>query len=215
MGYASAALDAIPEGADMGLGCGNPQAIAALKPGETVLDLGCGGGVDCFLAAQAVGESGQVIGVDMTPEMVRRARMNARQGAYDNVAFRLGEIEHLPVADASVDVIISNCVINLSPDKPQVLREAYRVLRPGGRLAFSDIVATAEMPQAIKEDVASYTGCVAGAASLAEWETILADSGFTGVEITCDEESRSMIAEWFPGSGAEEYVVSASIVATK
>ena len=163
----------LPEGADLGLGCGNPQAIAALKPGRRVLDLGSGGGFDCFLAARQVGESGRVIGVDMTAEMVAKARENAGEAGYVNVEFRLGEIEHLPVADASVDVIISNCVINLSPDKGQVFREAFRVLRPGGRLAISDVVATAPMPDEIRKDLALYAGCLAGAAAIDHLEAML------------------------------------------
>ncbi len=163
MGYSAEELAAAPEGANMGLGCGNPQAIAALQEGEVVLDLGSGGGFDCFLAAARVGPTGRVIGVDMTPEMVERARANAAVGGYGNVEFRLGEIEHIPAADASVDVVISNCVINLSADKPAVMAEAYRVLRPGGRLAISDVVAIGEIPAAVRDDPDLYSGCVAGA----------------------------------------------------
>ena len=216
IGYSQEELQAAPPGADLGLGCGNPQAIAALQPGETVLDLGSGAGFDCFLAARQVGQSGQVIGVDMTAEMVAKARKNAGEAGYGNVEFRLGEIEHLPVADASVDVIISNCVINLSPDKVQVFREAFRVLRPGGRLAISDIVATAPLPEEVRRDLALYAGCIAGAAHFEELETMLREAGFGDIRIQLKkEESRRFIREWLPGSRLEEYVVSASIEAVK
>jgi SAM-dependent methyltransferase len=215
LGYSAEELASLPEGADMGLGCGNPQAIAGLQEGETVLDLGSGGGLDCFLAARQVGELGLVIGVDMTPDMLSTARANAARGGYRNVEFRLGEIEHLPVADDSVDVIMSNCVINLSPDKPQVFREAYRVLAPGGRLAISDIVATEPLPRALAEDIEKYMGCVAGATPVAELQTMLREAGFVDIDIALKEESREFIRDWFPGSGAEQYVVSALIQATK
>ncbi len=215
LGYSSDEVENIPEGANMGLGCGNPQAIAALKPGETVLDLGSGGGFDCFLAAKKVGDTGNVIGVDMTPDMVSKARRNAQKGGYRNVEFRLGEIERLPLADNAVDVIISNCVINLSPDKPQVFREAFRVLKPGGRLAISDIVATAVLPEEIRRDVALYTGCMAGASLIAELEGILHAAGFERVAIAPKDASRSFIREWAPGRRIEDFVVSAHIEAVK
>ncbi len=215
IGYTEEDLALAPEGANLGLGCGNPQAIAALKPGETVLDLGAGAGFDCFLAARAVGAEGAVIGVDMTPEMVRRARENAREAGYGTIDFRLGEIEHLPVADATVDVIISNCVINLSPDKPAVFRDAYRVLKPGGRLAVSDVVATAELPQQWRDDMELLSGCISGAARVEELETMLAEAGFVGIDIKPKEESREFIREWQPGTKMEDYVLSASICATK
>ena len=215
MGYSEEEIAVVPEGADMGLGCGNPQAIAALKPGETVLDLGSGGGFDCFLAANQVGPMGKVIGVDMTPEMIHKARENARKGGYENVEFRLGEIEHLPVADASVDVVLSNCVINLSPDKPSVYQEAFRVLKPGGRLAISDTVATAELPEEARKDLALYCGCIAGAAKIADLKRILSEAGFEDIQIHPKDESREFLREWAPQHKVEEYVVSATIEAVK
>jgi len=219
IGYSAEEVAAVPEGANLGLGCGNPQAIAALKPGETVLDLGSGAGFDAFLAARQVGlggnPDGRVIGVDMTPDMVSKARGNAAKAGLGNVEFRLGEIEHLPVADATVDAIISNCVINLSPDKAQVFRDACRVLKPGGRLAISDIVLTAELPAEMRAEVALYTGCVAGAASVAELETLLADAGFTDIRIAPKDASREYIQHWAPGRGIELYIASANIEAVK
>jgi arsenite methyltransferase len=215
LGYSSDELAAAPEGADMGLGCGNPQAIAALKPGETVLDLGSGGGFDAFLAARQVGASGTVIGVDMTPQMVSKARDNARKIGTRNVEFRLGEIEQLPVADGSVDVIISNCVINLSPSKPDVFREAFRVLRAGGRLAISDVVALAPIPAHFRTSAASLSGCIGGAADRSELEAILAEAGFEDVRIVPRGESRAFIKNWMPGTGIENIIASATIEATK
>lgn len=215
LGYTLKEIDSVPEGAIMGLGCGNPQAIAMLKEGETVLDVGCGGGFDCFLAAKQVRDKGHVIGVDMTPDMISKARENAQNGNYNNVEFRLGEIEHLPVADNAVDVIISNCVINLSPDKPQVFREAYRVLKPNGRLAISDIVATLELPEYIRNDTDKYTGCIAGAATIDELKAILEQVGFVNIKILINEESKNFIKDWFPGSGAEKFVASAFIQTQK
>jgi arsenite methyltransferase len=213
MGYTEEDRESVPEGADLGLGCGNPQAIAALRTGETVLDLGSGAGFDCFLAAKRVGHTGRVIGVDMTPEMVAKARGNARAVGAANVQFRLGEIEHLPVADATVDAILSNCVINLSPDKAAVFREAFRVLKPGGRLAISDVVAVHSMPSELAESVEALTGCSAGSASIAELRLLLADAGFHAVQIQPRAESRALIAQCMPG--AEDYVASATIEACK
>jgi arsenite methyltransferase len=215
IGYSAEEIAAVPEGANLGLGCGNPQAIAALQPGECVLDLGSGAGFDCFLAARQIGETGKVIGVDMTPDMVSKARANAAKAGVDNIEFRLGEIEHLPVADATVDVIISNCVINLSPDKAQVFRDAFRVLKPGGRLAISDIVLTAELPPEMKAEVALYTGCVAGAASVDQLAAMLAAVGFTAIRIVPKDASREYLQHWAPGRGVENYIASASIEAVK
>jgi arsenite methyltransferase len=215
LGYSSEDVTAAPEGANLGLGCGNPQAIASLQPGETVLDLGSGGGFDCFLAARAVGDKGQVIGVDMTPEMIAKSRGNAEKAGLGNVDFRLGELENLPVADGVVDVIISNCVINLSPEKEKVFKEAFRVLKPGGRLAVSDVVATAELPEDLKKDMAFHTGCIAGASSVRELEAILHRRGFAEIRIKPKAESRTFIRDWMPGSKIEDYVVSANIEAVK
>jgi len=215
VGYSVEDVTAVPEGANMGLGCGNPQAIASLQPGETVLDLGSGGGFDCFLAARAVGDKGHVIGVDMTPEMISKSRQNAEKAGIGNVDFRLGELEYLPVADRMVDVIISNCVINLSPEKERVFREAFRVLKSGGRLAISDVVATAELPDDIKKDMSFLTGCIAGASHIQELEGMLYKTGFEKVLIKPKEESRTFIRDWMPGSKIEDYVVSATIEAVK
>jgi arsenite methyltransferase len=215
LGYSENDLSKVPEGADMGLGCGNPRAIASIRSGETILDLGSGGGFDCFLAASETGESGQVIGIDMTPTMISKARSNAVKGKYNHVEFRLGEIEHMPVANDTVDVIISNCVINLSPDKQQVFSEAFRVLKPGGRLAISDVVASTELPDEIRDDLALYSGCMAGASQISELQTILENNGFEKINIAPRDESKDFIKDWAPGRGVEDYVLSATIEAVK
>jgi len=215
LGYSTADLAAVPSGADMGLGCGNPKAIAALRPGETVVDLGAGGGFDCFLAAREVGAQGRVIGVDMTPDMVSKARANAVKGRFDNVEFRLGEIEHLPVADGTADVVISNCVINLSPDKAQVFRDAFRVLKPGGRLAISDVVATAELPEAMRQDAALIAGCMGNASLIGDLEAMMRAAGFAQIRIEPKDESKAFIADWAPGRNVTDYVVAATIEAVK
>ncbi len=183
IGYTEADIDNVPEGANLGLGCGNPVAMASLKEGETVLDLGSGAGFDCFLTANNIGKSGRVIGVDMTPEMLEKARENARKGGYANVEFRLGEIENLPVADGSVDVIISNCVINLAPDKKRVFREAFRALKLGGRLMVSDIVLEKELPENIKNSIEAYVGCVAGASLESDYLQAIKTAGFKDVKV--------------------------------
>ena len=183
IGYSEEEMANVPDGANLGLGCGNPVALASLKVGEIVLDLGSGAGFDCFLAANKVGDKGRVIGVDMTPEMIEKARENAKKGGYNNVEFRLGEIEHLPVADNSVDVIISNCVINLSPDKTQVFKDGYRVLKPGGRMMISDIVLLKELPDSIRNSVEAYIGCVSGAMLREEYIDVIKAAGFKSVEV--------------------------------
>ena len=215
LGYSQADLDLVPSGADMGLGCGNPKAIAALKSGETVVDLGSGGGFDCFLAVREVGSSGRVIGVDMTPDMVSKARANALKGQYENVEFRLGEIEHLPIADATADVIISNCVINLSPNKSQVFRDAFRVLKPGGRLAISDVVATIELPEEMRSNAGLIAGCMGNASLIDDLEAMMHEAGFQRIRIQPKDESKEFIKDWAPGHNVTDYVVSATIEAIK
>jgi SAM-dependent methyltransferase len=217
MGYSNEEIASVIEGANMGLGCGNPVALASLKTGETVVDLGSGGGFDCFLAAKQVGQSGQVIGVDMTQEMITKARKNADKTGTKNVEFRLGEIEHLPVADNSTDLIMSNCVINLSPDKRQVYREAYRILKPGGRLSISDVLATATLPDEIQKNLALVAACVGGAETFDDTEKILKEAGFQNIKITANDNSRELIREWDPdkSENAVDYVVSAYIEAVK
>lgn len=214
LGYSSEDA-AVAGDANLGLGCGNPKALAELSEGERVLDLGSGAGFDCFLAAREVGDEGHVVGVDMTPEMVEKARRKARESDLSNVEFRLGEIEHLPVADESVDVILSNCVVNLSPEKPQVFREAYRVLRPGGRLAISDVVETAPLPPDVRDDPDSLAACVAGAATISDLESMLADAGFEDVRIEPKEDSEEFIREWAEGYDPSDYIVSATIEGVK
>jgi SAM-dependent methyltransferase len=215
LGYSEAELNSVPEGADLGLGCGNPQAIAALRPGEVLIDLGSGAGFDCLLAARQVGPEGRVIGVDMTHEMLAKARDNAARVGATNVEFRLGEIEHLPIGDATGDVIISNCVINLVPDKAQVFREAFRVLKPGGRLAVADVVNINPLPPELASDEALLCGCVAGAASPVAIEDWLRAAGFTDVIIKVKPESSEYVASWAEGRGIENYVASADIEARK
>jgi ubiquinone/menaquinone biosynthesis C-methylase UbiE len=215
LGYSEADLANMPEGANLGLGCGNPVALASLRSGQTVLDLGSGAGFDSFLAMRAVGPSGRVIGVDMTAEMVSKARANAKKGGYTNVEFRLGEIEALPVADATVDMIISNCVINLCPDKRPVYREAFRVLKPGGRIAVSDVVARVELPEEVKHDLALHSGCLAGATLEQELKTILAEAGFSNISIRPKGNSDAVITSWESKRGFESKVYAAEVTAKK
>lgn len=215
IGYTEGDLSNVPTEANMGLGCGNPIAIAALKEGEVVLDLGSGGGFDCFLARMQVGGSGHVIGVDMTPDMISLARKNATKSGYTNVEFRLGEIEHLPVADSSIDVIISNCVINLSQDKEQVYKEAFRVLKPGGRLSISDVVATAQLPQNIKQDLALIASCIGGAENVEDIKVMLQNVGFKDIQMTPKDNSSEIVKSWAPDKKIEELVASYIIEAIK
>jgi arsenite methyltransferase len=223
LGYSAEELAAAPAGADLGLGCGNPLAIASIKPGETVLDLGSGAGFDCFLAARQLAGTGRVIGVDMTAKMVAKARANAAKGGYNNppqaertgVEFRLGEIEALPVADACVDLILSNCVINLSPEKARVFREAFRVLKPGGRLAIADVVASKPLPAALKKKLSAIGACVGGATPVDELRALLTAAGFGRIDIVPKESSREYIGHWTDEPTAGEFVVSALITAYK
>jgi arsenite methyltransferase len=192
IGYSKNELSSVPAGADLNLGCGNPTALASLKEGETVVDLGSGGGLDCFLASKKVGAKGKVIGIDMTAEMLERARTNAKKGGYQNVEFRLGEIENIPVADNTADVIISNCVVNLSPDKQRVFQEAYRVLKPNGRMMISDIVLLKELPEKVKASVLAYVGCVAGADSKDDYLGKIKQAGFGKVEVVAENHMPEM-----------------------
>lgn len=202
LGYSKQELGSIPEGADLGLGCGNPTALASLKPGETVLDLGSGAGIDCFLASNLIGETGHIIGVDMTAAMIDRARENAEKNGIDNVEFRLGEIEHLPVADGTIDAVISNCVVNLSPDKPQVFSEVYRALKPGGRMMISDIVQLKPLPEKILKSIEAYVGCIAGASLKQDYVSMIQAAGFRDIEIL----SETTFAAALPVSGDAKIV---------
>lgn len=213
VGYTAEQLASIPEQANLGLGCGNPTAIAELTEGQTVLDLGSGAGIDCFLASRQVGATGRVIGVDMTASMVARAREASEKNGATNVDFRLGEIEHLPVGDREVDVVISNCVVNLSPDKQAVYNDVFRVLRPGGRVVLSDIVATAEIPKSLRESAVAISGCVGNAEQVATIEQMLQRAGFDRVDVNISEEHATIVDAWF--DGASRYVASATITAWK
>ena len=217
MGYSKEDVGSVPEGANMALGCGNPVALASMKPGETVVDLGSGGGFDCFLASKEVGETGNVIGVDMTSDMISLARKNVAKMETNNVEFRLGEIENLPVADNTADIIMSNCVINLSPDKQSVYREAYRVLKPGGRLSISDVLATAQLPEKVRNDLALVGACIGGAATIEDVTEMIKQAGFQEITITPKDNNRELLKEWDPDRSekAVDYVTSAYIEAVK
>jgi arsenite methyltransferase len=223
IGYSYEELAAVPDGANLGVSCGNPTAIANLGEGEVMLDLGSGAGFDCFIAAPKVGRSGRVIGVDMTPQMLEKARENAKKGRFENVEFRLGEIENLPVADNSVDVVISNCVINLSTDKARVFQEIMRVLKPGGRIAVSDMALIKDLPEKVKENSEAYTGCIAGAVSVDEYKSLVQESGFKRVNVTikgpsscgdpgtADPIGRTAQNLMEPGESISDYAVSVSV----
>ncbi len=211
LGYSAEDLKNIPKAADLGLGCGNPVALASLAEGETVVDLGSGAGIDCFLAAKKVGGRGRVIGVDMTPEMIERSRENARKSGFGNVEFRLGEIENLPVADGTADAVISNCVINLSPDKERVFREVHRVLKPGGRMMVSDIVLERELPEEITRSVAAFTGCIAGAALKSDYLGMIAGAGFDEVRVA--GESALPLEAWSADPMAEAFLKETGLTA--
>lgn len=215
IGYSDEEISTVPEEANMGLGCGNPQLIANIKEGETVIDLGSGGGFDCFLASKKVGTKGYIIGVDMTPEMISKSRVMSRKYRYRNVDFRLGEIENLPVADNTADVIISNCVINLSPNKQRVYNEAYRVLKKGGRIAISDIVLIRELTKEMKQDEKLYCGWVTGASSVEELKLYLEKAGFSDIKIETKEVSKEYAEKWGHNLKVGEYIMSASIKAIK
>ncbi|NGX52690.1 MAG: Aklanonic acid methyltransferase DnrC [Candidatus Anoxychlamydiales bacterium] len=214
-GYTEEELESIPQECNMGLGCGNPQNIASLKEGESVLDLGAGGGIDVFLAAKKVGPNGKVYGVDMTPEMLSKARDNALKGNYKNVEFLLGEIEHLPLPNNSIDAIISNCVVNLSTNKAQVFKESFRVLKDGGRIAISDMVAYKPLPKEMINNKELYSNCISGASTIDELKNSLSKAGFVDIVIETQKDSRQFIKDWVPGSDAENYVISAKIKAVK
>lgn len=215
LGYDDQDIAAVADGADLGLGCGNPGAFAEMSRGETVLDLGSGAGFDCFLAAREVGADGRVIGVDMTPAMVSKARENVVTNDVSNVEFRLGEIAHLPVPDGVIDVVISNCVINLAPEKAKVFAETYRVLEPGGRVAISDVVQTAPFPDQVRLTPESLAGCVAGASTVDALEEMLEEAGFEDIEVQPQSDSREFIREWDADRDLGEYLVSATIQAVK
>ncbi len=227
IGYSENELALLPEGANLGLSCGNPTALASLKEGETVLDLGSGAGFDCFVAAPKVGSSGKIIGVDMTPAMIETARENASKGGFSNVEFRLGEIENLPVADNSVDVVISNCVINLSANKKRVFEEILRVLKPGGRVAISDMALLKELPEKIRQSAEAYVGCVAGALLVDEYKKLVSESGLTGIKVTVSGSSactasdtqdpigRVMIDQMAEGESLQDYAVSVLVEGRK
>lgn len=226
IGYSEKDMKSVPQGANLGLGCGNPVAIASLKPGETVLDLGAGAGFDCFLAANKVGEQGKVIGVDMTPEMIDKARENAEKEHYQNIEFRLGEIENLPAADNSVDVVISNCVINLSTDKEKVLKETYRVLKPGGRISISDLALKKELPAEIRESISAYVGCIGGAVLLEDYKKYVKNAGFKDIKFSVnagcgldneeiEDAAKNIIPQEVDIKKLADYVVSVYIEAKK